>query len=237
MAYCTVTDIRNITNLTETDISDSAISNLISWATTQLNGDIGATLWIKLGDTAFTIGDIDGSNKTYTLRYAPIGDMNNDGTVDTNDIEVWRKLSTEDHFTKWNNAISSIDDDEIGKITFASAPTTDYDYWIKYVWFPIKFNHPLITRACAELTAYLCFLKLNLKDVSSYRIGKVSVTKVDRHPGLVSFYDRYQATLGKIRGTTMFRPVKWEMIQKMSKELIETLPGAKIGKLLPGEKP
>ena len=69
----------------------------------------------------------------------------------------------------------------------------------------------------------MCFLKVNLKDVSSYRIGKVSVSKTARHPDLVNFYDRYQATLGKIRGRTMVRPITWDMTNKMARELVENV--------------
>ena len=223
MAYCAVSDIRNITNLTTSEISDTEIQNLIDYATYQINADIGVTLYVKLNDTNYISGDFDGSNATFTFKFSPIGDLNNDGTVDVNDIEVWRKLTTEDHYTKMSNAISSIDDHEMGKFTFASAPSLDYDYVLKYVWFPIPFNHDLIKKACAELTAYLCFLKLNLKDIESYRIGKVQVSKTARHPGLVSFYDRYQETLGRIRGRTLIRPVTWEMVEKMARELVERL--------------
>jgi len=240
MAYCTASDIRAITNLTTSEISDSEITSLIEYATSQVNADIGVTLYVKLNDTNYISGDFDGTNKTFTLKFSPIGDLNNDGTVDTNDIEVWSKLSTEDHYTKMSNPIASIDDHEIGKFTFASAPSTDRDYILKYVWFPIPYNHKLIKKACAELAAYLCFLKLNLKDVESYRLGKVAVTKTARHPGLVSFYDRYQETLGRIRGRTLIRPVTWEMVSKMARELEERLSYAGPGipqQLKAGENP
>lgn len=223
MPYCQVSDIRAITNLTSNEISDSEIQNLISYATYQINADIGATLYVRLGDFNFVSGNVDGSNKTFTLRFSPIGDLNGDGNVDASDIEVWKKANNEDQYTKMSNPIASIDDDEAGKITFSEAPSIDCDYIIKYVWFPIPFDHYLIKKACAELTAYLCFLKLNLKDVESYRIGKVQVSKTARHPGLVSFYDRYQETLGKIRGKTIFRTVSWELVEKMAQEIEERL--------------
>jgi len=240
MAYCGTADVRAITNLTTSDISNSEIASLIDYATAQINADIGATLYVKLGDSTYVTGDIDGSNKTYTLNYSPIGDMSNDGSVSTADIEVWKKLNTEDHWEKWSGAIASIDDDEMGKITFSSAPETNYDYIVKYVWFPIPYDHFLLKKACTELTAYLCFLKQNLKDIDSYKIGKVTVKKTTRHPGLVSFYDRYMQTLNMIRAKTMFRPVNWEMVEKMSKELAEKLTYSGSGvpvQLEPGETP
>jgi len=240
MAYCSTADVRAITNLTTDEISDASINSLIEYATYELNADIGVTMYIPLNDINYVVGDTDDSNTEFSLKFCPIGDLNNDGTVDTNDIEVWSKLSSEDHYAKMNNPISSIDDDEIGKITFSSAPSTQRDYIVKYVWFPIPFDHPLIKKACVELTAYLCFLKVNLYDVSSYRIGKVSVTKTARHPGLVSFYDRYQQTLGRIRGRTLLRPVSWEMVSKMAMELEERLTYAGPGvpqQLLKGENP
>jgi hypothetical protein len=221
MAYCSADDVRAITNLTSSEITDAQINDLISQATYDLNSDIGATLTITLGDYSATIGNIDGDNKTYTLRTAPIGDFDNDGSVGTTDMEMWSKLASEDHWTKQTNWLSSIDDHEMGKITLSSAPDSEHNYLIKYVWFPIPYNSPLIKKACMELTSYMCFLKTNLKDVSSYRIGKVSVSQTSRHPDLVNFYQRYTQTLGKIRSRTIFRTVDWEMQQKMEREIEE----------------
>lgn len=223
IAYCGTADIRNITNLSTSEITDTQVSNLITQATYDINADIGVTWYVKLGDVNHTIGNINGTNTEFTLKYAPIGDLDNDGSVGTADIEVWRKLASETHWTKQSSPISSIDDHEFGKITFSAAPSSSYDYILKYVWFPKPYDDKLITKACTELTSYLCFLRVNLKDVSSYRIGKVAVSKTARHPGMVSFYDRYQATLGKIRGKTMLRPVSWEMSRKMARELEETI--------------
>lgn len=240
ITYCEVADIRAITNLSTSDISDSEINNLISYATYQINAEIGATLYVRLNDSNYVINTVDGTNKTFILKYSPIGDLNNDGTVDASDIEVWRKSVAENTWTKLSSPIASIDDHEMGKFTFAEAPNPSYDYVLKYVWFPIPFNHNLIKKACAELTAYLCFLKMNLKDVESYKLGKLEVTKTARHPGLVSFYDRYRETLGMIRGRTMLRAVNWEMTQKMAAELLESLAQAGPGissQLQPGEVP
>lgn len=222
MAYCSTADVRAITNLTTSEISNSEISDLISHATYELNSDIGQTHTLKLGIGGF-VGDFDGSNDTFTFRNSPIGDLDNDGSVGTGDIKIWRKLSNEDHWTVWSDAISSIDDYERGKFTFASAPLTTYNYLVKYVWFPIPYDDKRITKACTELTSYLCFLKVNLKDVSSYRIGKVSVSKTARHPGLSNFYERYKNTLNRIRGQTIIARVDWEMAGKMAEELVENI--------------
>lgn len=196
---------------------------MITQATYQLNDDIGVTLYVRLDDVNMVVGNFDNSNATFTLRQAPIGDLNNDGSVGSVDVETWSKLSSEDHWTKMTNPVSSIDDHEMGKFTFAATPSTDYSYTIKYKWFPRPYDDNIISKACTELASYLCFLKVNLKDVSSSRIGKVSVSYTDRHPGLVSFYDRYKETLGRIRGRTILRQVNWEMVNKMAKEMEETV--------------
>jgi hypothetical protein len=224
MSYCSTADVRLITNLSTSDISDANLSSLIEYATYEINAAIGATMTAKLGDSSYFLGDYDGANKTFAFRYSPLGDLNNDGTVDTSDIEVWSKPSTANVYTKLTvgtATVASIDDHEFGKFTFTDVPSLNYDYVVKYTWFPIPFNHPLIKRATAELTAYLAFLKSNLKDTDSYRLGKMEVRKTARHPGLVSFLDRYNQTLGQIRGGTMFRAVNWEMVNKMAAELVE----------------
>jgi hypothetical protein len=229
VSYCSTADVRAITNLSTTDISDSSLNSLIEYASSQLNADIGVTLYVKLGDTNYFSGNFDGNNSTFAFKSSPIGDLNNDGTVSTSDIEVWSKASTADTFTKMTvgtATIASIDDDEMGKFTFTTAPSTTNNYVLKYCWFPIPATSFLIKKACTELTAYMAFLKGNFKDIDSYKLGKLDVSKTARHPGLSSFYDRYVMTLSQIRGTTIFRPVNWEMSQQMSNELVESLNGA-----------
>jgi hypothetical protein len=229
VSYCSTADVRNITSLTTTDITDAALNSLIDYSTAQLNADIGVTMYVKLGDSNYFSGDYNGSNNIFALKSSPIGDLDNDGTVSTSDIEVWSKVSTADVYTKMTTGtatIASINDHEFGKFTFTTTPSLTNDYVVKYVWFPLPYNHFLIKKALCELTAYMAFLKSNLKDVDSYRLGKLAVTKTSRHPGLVSFYDRYVMTLGQIRGTTIFRPVKWEMSEQMANELNDSLSGA-----------
>ena len=226
-SYCSTADVRIISNLTTVDISDANLNSLIDYSTYQINADIGVSMFVKLGDSNYFSGNYDGTNTIFALKSSPIGDLNNDGIVDTSDIEVWSKASTANVWTKMTvgtATIASIDDAEFGKFTFTTAPSLTNDYVLKYVWFPLNYDHPLIKKAHAELTAYLAFLKGNLKDIDSYRLGKLAVTKTSRHPGLVSFYDRYVQTLGQIRGSTIFRPIKWEMSDQMANELVETFP-------------
>lgn len=224
--YAGTSDVRLISNLSTTDISDANLNSLITYAAEQINADIGVTLFTKLGDPNYFVGDYDGSNKTFALKYSPLGDIDNNGTVNTSDIEVWYKANTADTYTKMTigtATIATIDDDEMGKFTFTNSPSLSNNYIVKYVWFPIPFDHPLIKRATIELTSYMAFLRGNLKDVTSYKLGKMEVKKTARHPGLVSFFDRYTQTLGQIRGNTIFRPIKWEMVQQMSDELAESI--------------
>jgi hypothetical protein len=234
VSYCSTVDVRAITNLTTTDITDSALNSLIDYSTAQLNADIGITMYVKLGDSNYFSGVYDGSNKTFSLKSSPIGDLDNNGTVNTSDIDVWYKANTDETYTKMTSGtatIASIDDHELGIFTFTTAPSLSNDYIVKYVWFPLPYNHFLIKKALCELTAYMAFLRSNLKDVDSYRLGKLAVTKTARHPGLVSFYDRYVMTLGQIRGTTIFRPINWEMSEQMAAELSESLTGAGAGQI------
>jgi hypothetical protein len=222
MGYCSTADVRSITNLVSTEITDSEINTIISYATYQLNADIGVTLRLPLTASNFR-GSINSSNTVFTFLNVPIGDMDNDGSVGTTDVQMWYKLNTEDHYTEYSNPVSAINDDEIGKVTFATAPAVNTDYIIKYVMFPIPFDSGLIKQACAELSAYMCFLKVNLKDIDSYSLGKMSISKTTRQPDLVNFYDRYKETLGRIRGRLIFRSVSWEMSQQMSSDIEETV--------------
>jgi len=44
MAYCTATDVRNVTNLTTEDISDADITEIIKHATAELNHAINSKI-------------------------------------------------------------------------------------------------------------------------------------------------------------------------------------------------
>src|SRR4030042_6941135 len=155
MAYCAVTDIRNLTDLSSTDLNDSQVTNIIAFATYELNSDIGVIRKIPFDSNNF-VGDFDNANTVFTFINVPIGDLDNDGSVGITDIEVWSKLNIEDHWTSCSGSISTIDDHVMGKFTFVTAPQTNTDYIIKYRLFPLPYNSNLIKMALAEFSAFLC---------------------------------------------------------------------------------
>ena len=226
MAYCTSTDVYNITNLDTGDISAALVDTIIEEATAELNADIGITRYEDF-DLA-TVGSIDSSNTQFHFKLCPIGDLDNDGTVNTSDISLWYKNPEDDHWTAISDPVASIDDAETGLFTLNTAPSPEKDYLIKYRIFPIPSNDRRIKKACMELSSYMCFLKLNLKDTQSYKIGKVSVSKTPRQPRLENFYERYKKTLQAIRGRTIFRTTSWDMTNKIARDLSNDSTGAGI---------
>lgn len=224
MAYCSTTDVYNVTNLTTSEIGTAEVSTLIDEATIELNSAIGITRYDDLDKS--TVGSINSSNTTFHFRDGPIGDLDNDGAVGTTDIKLWYKESGDDHWTSVSNPISSIDEAEMGRFTLNTAPEEDNNYLVKWRIFPIPADDDKIKKACTELSSYMSFLKINLRDVMSFKIGKVSVTTTTRHPGLVSFYDRYKQTLRGIRSSMMFTTSKWDMSDNIMKDMADSSRGS-----------
>jgi len=200
MAYCTASDVRNISGLTTSEISDDDLNTLISYATAQLNRDIQ----IKIVRERATYIDktrpnyVNGSNNVFyvqTWREYYIGDLNDDGVVDTNDVVVYLVSGDGTETTATVTAV----DHEAGKITLQSAPPAGTRVYITYCASHADMStpHPLVKLACAQLTAALAFTKMDVKKVQSWAVGKIRVTKPSQ--GFVEFYNQYQRTVNSIK--------------------------------------
>jgi hypothetical protein len=223
MAYTSVTDVRAITNLLADEITDTEIAALIDFASSQVNADIGVQ--IKGEEYPTLVGAMDGTNTEFRTSHYPLGDSNNDYLVNASDITVWKRTNIDLYYSKVT--VASIDD-EVGKVVLAVAPAQTDKIKVDYMWFPVRVNNILLRRAAAELTAYMCYLKLNLMDMTSYRLGKLQINRAARFPVLGSFLDRYYSTLKSIRGQGggMVRRVDWDMMDQMTEDIVEVLPGA-----------
>jgi len=200
MAYCTYTDVQLFTGLTTSDIATADITSLIAYATAQLNSEINGKI---INERVTRIDEvktnkIDGANTTFYLKVAdlfPIGDAVNDGDVDTSDLDVF---TVDGSGTKTSVSISSITPSE-AKFVLAAAPSTDKRLYCAYYYAPLDENtpHPLIKKACVELTAALCFTRIDAKKIKSIKLGDLTITK-SAEPFKV-FYDQYQQTLHDIK--------------------------------------
>jgi hypothetical protein len=198
MVYIIETDVRNITGLTTSDISDVLISSTIVHATAQLNADIQ----IKVDDERIGTLDnerknyVNSSNVTYYLRGKYVGDYDNNGYVSGVDVYFY-KLATDG--TRNQIIVTSVDDFNTSQITVASAPLASDRVFATYYTSPVQLTppHQLIKLACAQLSAALCYTRIDANKIQSFRVGKVAVSK--QSEAFNTFYKQYKDTINRIR--------------------------------------
>lgn len=199
MAYTTATNVRALTNLTVSDISDTDITSLIAFATQQLNHDINYyVIREKIEQIDNTRkNSIDGSNATFYVKNWEgkyIGDFNDSGTVSKEDLTVYQidSSSIETVLT-----ISSVAHNE-GKFVLSSAPSSGVILLITYCWSYVDESTPgsLISLAATYLTSALAFEKINAGRSPNFAFGSSRFTR-DMEAGN-RFYRRYREIVTQI---------------------------------------
>jgi hypothetical protein len=200
--YCTIGDVRDLTGLTSTQISDSKIFTLIKYAMAQLNADI----LVKHEDERVRYispereNDIDGVNTTFYTENYPIGDKDNDGSVTISDIYAYSINSTG---VRTEYSISSIGSVERGKFVLATAFPLSETSYITYYSSPLLTEppHMLVRLACIYLTAALSYTKIDASKIKKFRVGKVSVMQQSEAFDL--YRNKYLGIIHQIK----YRPV------------------------------
>jgi hypothetical protein len=162
LGYSSVNEVREISNLTSDDITDSQLYRLIQKATAYLNAEINARIVREriLAIDETRTNKIDGVNNTfYVLKWKRhLGDMNNDGKVTTNDLIVYQvdAANVETQLT-----VSSISPDE-GKFVLSTAPSGGVRLYVTYEWCYVSeyTPHALVKLACEYLTTAFAFEKI-----------------------------------------------------------------------------
>lgn len=196
--YCSIDDIRDLTDLSETDISDSKIFTLIKYAMATLNADIQVEH--KDEEVKYISPErenkVDGTNKTFYIQFWPLGDKDNNGSVSITDIYAY---SIDADGLRTARTLESIDNVELGKFTMVTAPPSDETFYISYFSTPLLIEppHMLIRTACIQLTAALCYTKIDASKIKKFRVGKVSI--MQQSEAYDTFYNNYQRTINKIR--------------------------------------
>ena len=175
--YVNVDDVRKLTQLSSTDIADSALYDIIVYATAMLNSDIQTSC----DDEKVTYinsekeNDIDGSNTTFYVRHPWIGDYNNDGEVDESDFYVYTINNTG---ARTVYTVTSLDNARIGKFTLSSAPTSIETLYVSYSRATVDLTtNKLVDMACIYLAAALATTKLDAGQLRTFRMGKVYVSR------------------------------------------------------------
>jgi len=205
MAICTANDVRTLTDLTTDDITDNKLDEVIAYAWQQVQSDIGVRVeeeeveWI---DT-YRQNDIDGANTTfYVKRSFPgyIGDLDGDQTsLDSTDVEVWLYNSTTQ--ARSSGTISTVNSN--GYWTMTTAPAGNNDMTVTYISLPLPMTHFLLKKATVELSAALCYSKLDARGVKSIRLGRLAVDKTMTTSSFDRLYAQYKRTLDQINAKSL----------------------------------
>ena len=197
--YCSTEDVRALAGLVTADITDSQIYDIMSHSMAQLNYDIGVNIVrerIEYIDNTRE-NKIDGSNTTYYLTNWKghfLGDLDNDGTVDTTDLEVYQVASDG---TETNLTVSSVTANSC-KFILASAPASGVSLYVTYSYTPVSVSdpHPLVKMATAVLTAAWAFAKINIGKAVESSFGNVRFAR--RLRGDITAFDEYYKKYLKI---------------------------------------
>ena len=201
MAYTTKEQVRRITNITTSDVSDTDVDNLITDATAQVNSDINTREvreMIRQIDNTRT-NEIDGSNTTFYVRNFEgkyIGDMNDSGTITIADIIVYQVTSAG---VESKPTISSVDSDD-GSFVMSSAPSSGVRLFVTYEWC---YDDPAtpskrISLATAFLTAAYCYNKINTGMSPQQVYGNVRFMRDMRAHN--KYFQQYEDMITKING-------------------------------------
>jgi len=174
---CTVEDIRNMTNITTSDLTDTEVCNLITYAGVMLNADM--QIYEEEEEVEYISNtksnEIDGSNTVYYTKHYPIGDLNDDFKVDTDDVKVYQY---EDDGTRTELTVSAITTADDGKITLSAAPaasTVTLTLTYKWAQRSVYTPSPLIKQAVISLVGFLAYRKINIGKAPHWRMGSTQI--------------------------------------------------------------
>lgn len=199
MALTSISQVRLLTNLSTSDISDADVTSLIGLATAEIFSKINIKVVrepIKYID-ATRENDIDGSNTTYYVRNwkgTYMSDSDFDGDVDISDITVYAVDSNDNETVA---TVSSIDYDD-GKFVLSTAYDSSYDLYItySYCYYDPVTPDPLLGLAASYLVASYSYLKVDA-GVSDVKFGNVRINKT-LSSGYGMYYERYNEIMGKL---------------------------------------
>lgn len=200
--YCSLADIRAMTNLTTSDVSDTDLFELMSRATSQINSDINTHIereFISPLDNTRQ-NKINGSNTTYYVRNwfgKYIADRDNDGDVGITDIIVYQVASDG---TETTLTVSSVTDNE-GKFVLSSAPSSGVRLYVTYDYSFVRQKEGSVDQrlrnACIFLTSAYGYAKTNFGKAQSIQFGS---TKLTRHmDSFNQYYQRYLEVIKQIQ--------------------------------------
>jgi len=210
MAYCSPSDVRDLTGLTSGVLTDSQISGIIAHAAAQLNADIQ----VKWEDEQVVCissekeNTLDGENTFFYTQHYPIGDGDNNQIISGVDVKAY---TIDSSGNRVDYVVSGVIDASIGKVEVYPAPSSTETLYFTYYSSPVDMTEPhwLVKTACAQLAAALCYTRIDATKVQSFRVGKVAVMKQSQ--AFDVFMKQYYNTMNRIRNR-VFKVEKGEKV-------------------------
>jgi len=204
MAYTTKADIRLLTNLTTSDISDADLDLIINKTTSKINAKINIKVIRELVEYIDSTRENtqDSSNTTFYIKNwngKYLGDMDNDGDVGIEDVRVYQ-VDTDNLETEL--VVSSVTCDQ-GKFVLSTAPSSDSNLYITYAYSSFDQEEPdaLLNTAATYLAAAYSYLKKDAGVASKVKFGNTTIErKLSESFG--SYYDMYKEVLRDLNSIT-----------------------------------
>lgn len=172
-SYAELDDIRSISGLTTTDVSDDVLYDLAYFASRQVIRDTTIRVFKEELD-----GNIDGSNKEYQIHHNEIADTNYDAVVDASDVTVYTgEYDGTTGFMEYTEVTVSSVNKVDGIITLSSAPD-DVDIIVADYSFTVpNIDYTILGWAVGRYTAYIALKRLASSNASveSFKLGKLSI--------------------------------------------------------------
>ena len=206
MAIITAGEVRLMTDLTTTDISDPKLISMIQYAWGQVQEDIGLRIREEVVDyiDGYRENDIDGSNTTFYVKNSYtryFGDWDGDGdSLEVSDIEVFEYNNNN---IRTQLTVATINAN--GQFTTSTAPASSSNVTVNYISLPLPMTNYLVKKALIELSAALTYSKLDSQGIQKVRLGRLAVDKNRGSSTFSSWYSRYQQTLDQINKRDMFQ--------------------------------
>jgi hypothetical protein len=223
MAYCVPKDVYDAAGLSSDDISTPVVRAAILTATAKLNADINVTRieeQVRFIDQ-YRENKIDGNNTDYYVRDSfnyYLGDYNNDGEIDENDVIVWVYDTTTK--TKTQATVDSVDWQK-GMVTLSSPPQSNTRVFITYARASLDeyTPHALVKEACKALSVSLAYMRLRAADYQKLDLGDLRVTSSGRgqvNPPITIWANAYEDIVRRINSGELLSEAKQPGLRYLS---------------------
>jgi hypothetical protein len=199
---CTPIDIRDLTGLTTTEMSDSEILKLINAAIVKLNVDISEDV---IEEPIQYISQrrpntINGENTEFFINLGlnyHLGDIDDDGEITIGDIVVYEYTNDNQKVLKTITSITASGVNK-GRFILEEAPLENSTLTVTYRKQPVDYTAEIIKQACMNLVSSLAMSRIDPNDFSSLQIGGLKAVMGVGKRKAEKFIGKYEELVNKI---------------------------------------